>query len=126
MRWGEGEKEVGIIGCREQGALIQMTIQLIISYSIFYTFKCALKVRAWSLHGAYCRNCTRVTYAQPTLNMKNASLFFIWVKRRFRGDLEHIHSSGECEDNQVVRPQNMDQITLRIKYGAENLGYTLK
>lgn len=42
MWWGEGEKEVGIIGCREQAALIQMTIQLIISYRISYTFKYAL------------------------------------------------------------------------------------
>lgn len=66
----------------------------------------------------------RVTYAQPTLNMKNTSLIFIWEKRSFRE--EHIHSPGECEDNQVVRPQNMDKITLRIKYGAEILDYTLK
>lgn len=68
----------------------------------------------------------RVTYAQPTLNMKNASLIFIWVKRSLREDMEHIHSSDEHKDNQVVRPQNMDKITLRIKYGAEILGYTLK
>lgn len=80
MRWGEGEKEVGITGCREQGVLIQMTIQLIISYSINYTFKCALKAHAWSLYAAYRRSCTRVTYAQPTLTMKNASLIFIWWK----------------------------------------------
>ena len=38
---GKGEKEVGIIGCREQGLLIQMTIQLIILYSIFYTLRSA-------------------------------------------------------------------------------------
>lgn len=86
MRWGEEEKEVGIIGCREQGALIQMTIQLIISYSISYTFKCILKAHAWRLYAAYRRSCTRATYAQPTRNMKNASLIFIWVKRSFRED----------------------------------------
>lgn len=36
---GKGEKEVGIIGCREQGLLIQMTIQLIILYCIFNTLR---------------------------------------------------------------------------------------
>ena len=36
---GKGEKEVGIIGCREQGLLIQMTIQLIILFCIFYTLR---------------------------------------------------------------------------------------
>lgn len=121
MRRGEGEKEVGIIGCREQETLIEMTIQLIISYSMSYTLKSALKAHAWSLYAAYPRSCTRVTYAQPTLNMKNAALILIWVKRSFREDTEHIHSPDERKDNQVVRPQNMDKITLRIKYGAEIL-----
>lgn len=75
---GEGEKEVGIIGCREQAALIQMTIQLIISYSISYTFKCALQAQAWSLYVAYRRSCTRVTFVvMPTLHRKNASLIYI-------------------------------------------------
>lgn len=58
--------------------------------------------------------------------MKNASLIFIWVKRSFREDIEDIHSSDEYKAIQVVRAQNMDKITLKIKYGAEILGYTLK
>lgn len=103
-----------------------MTIQLIISYSVFYTFETVLKAHAWSLYAAHCRSCRRVTYAPPTLNMKNASLIFIWVKKSFREDIEHIHSSGDCKDNQVVRPQSMDKITLGIKYGVEIPDYNHK
>lgn len=75
LRWGEGEKEVGIIGCREQGALIQMTIQLIISCSIFYTFKCALKAHAWYLYAAYRRSChLRTAHAQYEEYISNLHL----------------------------------------------------
>lgn len=38
-RGRRGGKEARIIGCREQGLLIQMTIQLIILCCIFYTLR---------------------------------------------------------------------------------------
>lgn len=45
--WGEGGKGIGIIGCREQGLLLQMTIQSIISYSTFYTLRSADRPKAY-------------------------------------------------------------------------------
>lgn len=112
MWWGEGEKEVGIIGCREQGALIQMTIQLIISYSISIPSRVHWKHMFGAcmllIAGDACVLPTS-SLVMPTLNMKNASLIFLWVKIGFREDIQHIYSSNECKDDQVVRRPNVER-----------------
>lgn len=43
---GMGRKRLGIIGCKEQEPFIQMTIQLIILYCIFYTLRSADRPQA--------------------------------------------------------------------------------
>lgn len=75
---GEGEKEVGIIGCREQGALIQMTIQLIISYFFLYLQVCIESTSSIpkcrlprELHV-----CHHMTLMRDT---NNAPVIFTWV-----------------------------------------------